>query len=252
VNNQRWKDRIKQLKEYKKKHGHCSMPFKYKPDQSLAHWVHGCRREYKLYQDGKPSDMTPQRIAELEKLGFVWKSDFPRKFKKERKRVPTEMEDWENCYQLLASFHAKYGHCQVNKRELSVPQKNKLCYFVSWQRKQYKLFKEGKPSHLTQKRVDRLSELGFDFNPNAKKRTDEENFDECYILLRDFVTEHGHCKVGMDRGRLGGPRLTKFVAWQRKQYVLFQKGKESELTQDKINMLEGLGLTWESRLANTI
>jgi len=97
VNDQRLKDRIKQLKEYKKKYGHCSMPFNYKPDQSLAHWVHGCRREYKLYQDGKASDMTPQRIAELEKLGFVWKSDFPRKFKKERKHVPTEMEDWENC-----------------------------------------------------------------------------------------------------------------------------------------------------------
>mmetsp|Transcript_12046 Transcript_12046/g.16081 ORF Transcript_12046/g.16081 Transcript_12046/m.16081 type:complete len:144 (-) Transcript_12046:231-662(-) len=106
--------------------------------------------------------------------------------------------------------------------------KNKLCYFVSWQRKQYKLFKEGKPSHLTQKRVDRLSELGFDFNPNAKKRTDEENFDECYILLCDFATEHGHCNAGVDRGQLGGPRLTKFVAWQRKQYVLFQKGKESK------------------------
>mmetsp|Transcript_18839 Transcript_18839/g.27304 ORF Transcript_18839/g.27304 Transcript_18839/m.27304 type:complete len:82 (+) Transcript_18839:309-554(+) len=49
---------------------------------------------------------------------------------------------------------------------------------IVWQRKQYKLFKEGKPSHLTQKRVDRLSELGFDVNPNAKKRIDEENFDE--------------------------------------------------------------------------
>jgi hypothetical protein len=30
------------------------------------------RRQYKLYWDGKPSAMSPERILQLEKVGFEW------------------------------------------------------------------------------------------------------------------------------------------------------------------------------------
>ena len=49
-------------------------------DKKLATWVKCQRRQYKLYWDGKPSAMSPERILELEKVGFEWeiRSTVPR------------------------------------------------------------------------------------------------------------------------------------------------------------------------------
>jgi hypothetical protein len=38
----------------------------------LAKWVTTQHHDYKLYQDGKPSRMTAERIRELDSVEFVW------------------------------------------------------------------------------------------------------------------------------------------------------------------------------------
>eukprot|EP00562_Extubocellulus_spinifer_P004922 CAMPEP_0178513734 /NCGR_PEP_ID=MMETSP0696-20121128/23638_1 /TAXON_ID=265572 /ORGANISM="Extubocellulus spinifer, Strain CCMP396" /LENGTH=326 /DNA_ID=CAMNT_0020143763 /DNA_START=115 /DNA_END=1095 /DNA_ORIENTATION=- len=70
--NAAWTEKTHDLRQYRAKYGDCLVPSAFKPNPQLATWVKCQRRQYKLYWEGKPSAMTPQRIAELEEMGFVW------------------------------------------------------------------------------------------------------------------------------------------------------------------------------------
>jgi len=67
-----WYERLGELKEFKSVNGHCNVPSNFQPNPQLATWVKCQRRQFKLFQDEKPSNMTPQRIRELDLLGFGW------------------------------------------------------------------------------------------------------------------------------------------------------------------------------------
>jgi hypothetical protein len=68
-----WQERWNELAEYQGLHGHCNVPSSYASNPPLATWVKSQRRQYKLYFEAKPNtNTTPERIAELESLGFEW------------------------------------------------------------------------------------------------------------------------------------------------------------------------------------
>ena len=70
-----WLERLRELREYKDRHGTCSVPITYEENPKLGSWVHHQRRQYKKYQDGKSCHITEDRIQALERLGLIW---FPR------------------------------------------------------------------------------------------------------------------------------------------------------------------------------
>jgi len=67
-----WRDRLRELIEFKRIHKHCNVPSNYSKNPSLAVWVKCQRRQYKLYKEGKPSTIVSQRIRDLEHIGFQW------------------------------------------------------------------------------------------------------------------------------------------------------------------------------------
>lgn len=67
-----WQEKLNELNAYRKIHGNCLVPSNYKKNPQLATWVKCQRRQYKLYWEGRPSAMTPDRIVQLEKFGFEW------------------------------------------------------------------------------------------------------------------------------------------------------------------------------------
>jgi hypothetical protein len=67
-----WDDRLNELADYRKIHGHCNVPKKYSENTKLGQWVIHQRYQYKLHLEGKTSYMTTLRIQELESLGFEW------------------------------------------------------------------------------------------------------------------------------------------------------------------------------------
>mmetsp|Transcript_22067 Transcript_22067/g.32606 ORF Transcript_22067/g.32606 Transcript_22067/m.32606 type:complete len:330 (-) Transcript_22067:49-1038(-) len=67
-----WDKMLKELMEYKKKHGNCHIPSKYPANPVLATWAVRQRSQYKRYLSGKQSSITPQRVALLEDCGFNW------------------------------------------------------------------------------------------------------------------------------------------------------------------------------------
>ena len=81
----KWQKHYEQLVEYKKQNGHCNVPYQYKSNQDLAHWVYTQRFQYKKMMqrndntgtnhDGKKQQhitLPAERIAALVFIGFKW------------------------------------------------------------------------------------------------------------------------------------------------------------------------------------
>ncbi|CAJ1927140.1 unnamed protein product [Cylindrotheca closterium] len=67
-----WEERLAELTEFRKQWGHCIVPSIYKGSPVLATWVKCQRRQYKNKLLGRKSNITDERIAALERLGFAW------------------------------------------------------------------------------------------------------------------------------------------------------------------------------------
>jgi len=68
-----WNQRHKELMQYKQKHGNCNVPNQHQPNKQLGVWVMTQRTHYRLLKQRKKSQMTTERIAKLEKIGFQWR-----------------------------------------------------------------------------------------------------------------------------------------------------------------------------------
>jgi hypothetical protein len=144
-----WHERYTELCKFHEDHGHSSVPHTDSPYKRLARWVKRQRYQYKLRQEGKPSAMTDDRIKLLEKLGFVWDS---------------HGAAWEDRLKELEEFKAIHKHCNVPSNYKA---NSSLASWIKCQRRQYRLYREGKQSNITQARIDQLEAMGFSFNPRV-------------------------------------------------------------------------------------
>jgi hypothetical protein len=76
-----WGEHLENLKEFRSIYLHSNVPRNSRENPQLAIWVKSQRRQYKLRMEGKASHMTPQRIRDLEAVGFEW---LRRSYKKPR------------------------------------------------------------------------------------------------------------------------------------------------------------------------
>ena len=67
-----WQLRYEELVLFKDAQGHCNVPATFPENPQLATWVKCQRRQHKLLKMGEPSNMTEERLACLEKIGFQW------------------------------------------------------------------------------------------------------------------------------------------------------------------------------------
>jgi Helicase associated domain len=88
-------------------------------------WVKRQRYQYKLRQEGKPSFLTDERVAVLDRLGFVWDS---------------HSSVWEQRFHELQEFQRQFGHSNVPYNYKNP----KLASWVKAQRREMRAFKEGK------------------------------------------------------------------------------------------------------------
>jgi len=116
--------------------------------------------------------------------------------------------------------------------------------WVTDQRRQHKAWKAGKASQLTTERRTKLEELGF-----AWQVRNRPEWDQRYQELLDYKDKHGDCKVPQHYRE--NKALGKWVAKQREQYKLKQKGQHSFLTPDREEKLDRAGFLWSVRAANT-
>jgi hypothetical protein len=139
-------DRLSELADYRKIHGHRNVPQNYNENTKLGNWVTTQRTQYNLYRKGKTSHMTLSRIQKLEDLGFEWDSCGAA---------------WEDYLSELADYRIIHGHCNVPK---NYNENTKLGKWVETQRTQSNLHRKGKASHMTLSRIQKLEDLGFEWD----------------------------------------------------------------------------------------
>ena len=128
------------------------MPQPYKANERLGNWVATQRRQYKLYNQGKKAKISPERIAKLDEIGFEWDAS----------HYITQANDkaWETRLAELIKYKEKHG-------DFNVPRKHKankqLGNWVATQRRQYKLYNEGKKAKISPERIAKLNKVGFNW-----------------------------------------------------------------------------------------
>ena len=104
VHADKWMEHLTELKEYKKRHGDCSVPTHCAENPQLGRWVHTQRHQRRLQLRGKKSCMTDERAALLNDLGFQWEVH-P---KAERPRAT-----WDQRFTELKHFSDDYRHFHI-------------------------------------------------------------------------------------------------------------------------------------------
>jgi len=97
-----WDDVFDRLVKYKRHHGNCKVPQRYKEDPKLGSWVDWQRR---LHERHKLSNDKKQR---LEEIGFTWTR---------RKR-----QSWDTMFERLVEYKKCHGHASVEQKEKEDPQ----------------------------------------------------------------------------------------------------------------------------------
>ena len=141
---EKWTLRYKELLEFHKEHGHSAVPHTYPKNPQLARWVKRQRRQYKLRRDNRASTMTSERLEMLSSVGFVWDS---------------HDVNWREKLDALQTFRKEHGHCNVPSNYVD----KKLATWVKCQRRQYKLYWDGKPSAMSPERILELEKVGFEW-----------------------------------------------------------------------------------------
>ncbi|KAG7342377.1 helicase domain protein [Nitzschia inconspicua] len=218
---EKWLGMLKQLVQYKKEHGSCLVPRGYAANPRLASWIAEQRKQYKLFQDGKSSSMTPERISLLDGLGFEWMA---------------QKAAWSRHMSDLKRFKAENGHCLVPLHCSKYP---KLGLWVKEQRRHYNLLKQGRKSHMTEARVQELREIGFTFD------THESVFLQRLKELALYKEKFGDCQVPTNFEE--NPKLGTWCHHQRRQYKKWCLGKQCHITEYRIRALNNLGFVWNPR-----
>lgn len=135
IQDERWIENYKKLCDFKERFGHFSIPPNHPDYQELASWA-----KHQRFLN-KRRKLSPERIAALDELGFIWSGQGAR---------------WDRLYQEVVRFHAKHGHTRIPTKQ------RELYRWANQQRKALKdLEKKASASPGLQFNTDdRLLELG--------------------------------------------------------------------------------------------
>ena len=183
-----WRDQFRQLCEYKVQFGHYHVPNKYAANPKLGLWAATQRCKYKLYQEGKPSPMTAERIRALESVGFGWGKT-------------TAL--WSEQFKQLCQYKAQFGHCDVPYKYAANP---KLGLWVAKQRSNYKTHQKGKPSPMTVERIRALEGVGFAWGLFILLGTN--SFNNCVNTMFSLATASCHKSILPTPSSVGGFRIS--------------------------------------------
>ena len=166
-----------------------------------------------MLKEGKHSRLSDDRISKLNEIGFIWSA---------------QEAIWEESFADLVEFKATHGHTDVPK----FWHNSNLYNFVRNQREFYRQFKAGKITHITEERIRRLEDLGFE-SRSRKQYQWKMNFGE----LCDFYNKNGVVPIPQAKHMV----LYRWTYNQKKEYDKFVKGEKTNMDEERIRDLESIG-----------
>jgi hypothetical protein len=144
-------ERFNDLMAFKAKYGHCDVSTKGE-NASLGQWCSQLRVSYKKIKNNqKPSiKLSDGQIRRLNDAGFKWSLN----------------SDFDDHFNDLMSFKAKYGHCNVSQNGENIS----LGKWCSALRGSYKKMqnKQKPRSKLSDEQIQRLNDAGFKWSHHLK------------------------------------------------------------------------------------
>jgi hypothetical protein len=134
---------------------------------------------------------------------------------------------WDERFKELVDFKKINGQTNVPHQA-----SRSLNIWVSTQRTQYRLWKEGKTSQFTSYRQYSLESIGFEFKLLTP-------WDQRFQELVEFKKTHGHTYVIQRSGPLG-----LWVATQREAFCRLKQGKYSPMTVARREKMESIGFVF--------
>ena len=222
----RWQGLYEQLRQFKKRHGHCIVGSRSPQDALLGAWVQRQRDRARAGQ------LSPHRRRLLDRIGFCWNNE------------QRHEDTWNRFVAKLAAFKKKSGHADVpcdwkGDRPLGL-----------WLSNQRVLRHRG---WLSQERIDRLDQLGIKWHAGLDQNDPvasdlswrlllDRQWEEMFGHLRQFKKQHGHCRVTGDDGHDG--RLWQWAKYQR-EYL-----RKHKLPAARRLRLDKMGFVWEDNYVN--
>jgi hypothetical protein len=203
-----WEMQFFELKKYKEKYGHCDVPIsskpKYKRYQTLAKWCNKQRSQLSKH-------LHPDHVERLTEIGFTW--GIRDKF-------------FEHNFQQLKQYRKEHGHFFLKESE-----NRSLSNWCKWIR-----YERGK-GRLSEERIRRLTELGFEWKDLIKKRN-ELKWQRQFNRLQEYKKKYGHLNIATSRQNKPHLYLWLWTDTQRKLY------NTNSLETDKIAKLNSIGFDW--------
>jgi hypothetical protein len=142
-----WERHFCDLKQFRVEEGHCLVPVGHIEHPKLGFWVKEQRRHYFLMKQGKQSNMSEERASKLDSIEFCWN---------------TYEALWLERFHELCKYKEIHGHSVVPTK---CAENQRLGTWVHHQRREYRKFKQGKPSHMRKERISSLESIGFVWFP---------------------------------------------------------------------------------------
>lgn len=211
MRNDNWNINYELAKQYYMENGDLLVPSNYETNEKakLGMWISRQRKDYKT---GKLSD---ERIEMLENIGMVWS---------------IYDANWYEYYRLAKQYYDEEGNLLI---PLLYMTKNgvKLGSWIGTQRKRYK---EGK---ISTDKIRLLENIGMIWSIY------DANWYEYYDLASDYYKTHGNLLVPLRYKTSDNKKLGSWVSHQRISY------KSGTLTDNRIEMLERIGMVWDGMSA---
>jgi len=235
-NEECWQTKFQELCAYKEEHGDVNVPSR---NISLGSWITTQRRNYKLHQRNEPSSLTPARIQALESLGFHWCFSGKTKTNENNDDIMSFYDiHWHKKFRELCAYKEEHGH-------LNIPVRRKgLGSFITNQRRNYTRYMENKRSTMTAAKVEALESIGFKWRLI-------EGWNAQFSELLKYKEKYGN--IDIPNSSEDFKSLASWVKYQRTQYKQMKQNKHSELTPERIQMLNSINFQWttKNRKGNT-
>ena len=196
----------------------------------LNHFIRDSRRQYRLYQAGRQSVLTQDRIESMDQIGFEW-------IKAQKHRLSQERR-WNKMVEELLAFRGRHGHTLVPQECDENP---KLGCWVMNQRTFYRMNQVEIDTPLTSERIEQLEQIDFVWNVHEKYWWDMFN------RLKDYQKLHENFIIAPSDSMNEDLRF-----WLNEQrYYYRNEVVRYRISQDRIDALESLpGFRWNGKQAN--
>jgi hypothetical protein len=154
LDERKWNQRIEEVKEFVLQHGHGRIPVSYPENQDLARWSKRQRYHYKVYLKNKMKLTTSSLVGEPFKIERCYMTQ----------RRLKALNDAGFCFDLhVARWDRSYQLLKRNKLCSTKHMNYELKKWIGTQRFQMSLLKQGKKSFLNPERIQKLNEIGFNW-----------------------------------------------------------------------------------------